>query len=913
MKKNATLVFLILFLGAALNAELMVAIEGVSENTTLSPNAISIDGIITTGEYDYYVSIQTGPVIDLHYTIIKGTIYVGLRMQATGWISMGYGGTGAMSDYDIITGGWDATNNRSYIFDSFSIGKVVPPVDGVQNYNEYASSESGGYTVLEFSRDLKTGDTSMDKVLIPGVSMNVIFALHSTSDDISIEHTTATRKRNFVFYGPPAAPENLTATAYRTNVSLSWLTPPGDGGFAISNYVIYRSEDNGTTYTQIATTTQTSYVDTSVVTGTIYHYKVTALNSKGESGDSNVVIALPLDNITPPRLVNTTTASFEANVSWSYPADDGGIPVLKYNIYRSETMGGPYTLVGTNTSAFGFQDTTVLNGKTYYYVVTALNKYNESAYSAEVIASPVGEPTPPLNIEAVNGDNTATLNWTAPVTDGGAPITQYKIYRSVTQGGPFTFIGTNDSSNGYFDTGVINGETYYYVVTAVNNYGESAYSDEQRLLIANTPLAPTGLNGTFGDSYVVLTWDVADGRGFAISNYTIYRRDPGAPSFVAIATVNATNYTDTGLTNGLTYRYVVTASSQIGESPYSKFFDIAPATVPNSPNSVSVAFRNRKVYLSWAKPADNGGFPIFYYNIYRSIGSPDNYFLLDFSYSKIYIDEDVDIGKSYYYRVTAINKIGESNYSEVANITPTDIPEPPTGLQATFSKGVKLSWNEPNSTGGSLIIYYRIYRTTVKDSEVYTIVGTTENTTFTDTNIEIGKTYYYAVTAVNDAGESDTSEVLSVKLVTPPATPTNVVALASENLVTLAWLTSSEFHSPAKYFEIYRAINNSEEFVKIAETNNTYFIDNDVVVNTTYSYYIVAVNEYGKSEGSDTVSVTIGQATVSIPIDDNSPDEGVDYPAALNTEVILGTAAIFAIIGVLGATFWIFKNVVLMK
>ena len=912
MKRETTLIFLILFIGTVVGSENLTA-NGINKDTPLSLNAIVIDGTISTGEYDYYVSIRTGPVMDLYYTIIKGTIYVGLKMEANGWISMGYGGTGDMSDYDIITGGWDSANNRSYIFDAFSIGKVVPPVDGKQNYNEYAASENGGFTTFEFSRDLKTGDTSVDKELIPGKSMNVIFALHSSSDDISIEHTKATKKKNFIFYGPPAAPENLTATAYRTNVSLSWLTPPGDGGFAISSYIIYRSEDNGTTYTQIATTSQTNYVDTNVVTGTIYYYKVTALNSEGESGDSNVVIALPLGDITPPRLVNTTTASFEANVAWSYPEDDGGIPVLRYNIYRSETMGGPYTFIGTNTTAFGFQDTTVLNGRTYYYVVTALNKYNESSYSLEASASPVGEPTPPLNIEAVNGDNTATLNWTAPITDGGAPITQYNIYRSSTQGGPYTLIGTNDSTTGYYDTGVINGETYYYVVTAVNSYGESTYSDEQRLLIANTPLAPTNLNGTFGDGQVILTWDPADGRGFTVSNYTVYRRDPGASSFVAIATVNATNYTDTGLTNGLTYRYVVTATSQIGESPYSKFFDIAPATVPKAPDSLTVSFRNGKIYLSWNKPTDNGGFPILYYNIYRSIGSPDNYFIYDFSYSKIYIDEDVEIGKTYYYKVTARNKIGESNYSEPASITPTAIPGAPTNLQITFALGVQLTWDEPNSTGGSPIIYYRVYRTTVKDSEFYSIVGTTENTTFTDTNVEIGKTYYYVVTAINNAGESDHSEVKSVKLVTPPAQPTNVVALASEDLVTLAWLASSEFHSPAEYFEVYRAVNDSNEFTKIAETNNTYFIDNDVYVNTTYSYYIVAVNSYGKSEASNVVSVTVGEATTPIPIDADPIGDGFDYPASLNSDVIIGTAAVFTIIGLLGAALWIFKNIVLVK
>ena len=921
MKRSLTfIIFAILFFGAAAHAPDTTAVISSNDGNSLSLNAVQVDGIIGSDEYEYSHTFRMRMMsyMKMYYTIVRSTIYIGLEMSATGWVAIGWGGTGDMDNYDIMTGGYDASANRAYIFDCYSIGKVVPPVDGVQNYIEYAATESSGYTYFEFSRELNTGDTQGDKPIIPGQSTNVIAAMHGTSDDISIEHTRADDTRGFVFYGPPAAPENLMASTTRTQVSLDWIAPPGDGGFAISNYVVYRSDDGGQTYTQIATTTQTSFVDNTVVTGVIYQYKVTAVNSKGESGDSNVVIALPLGDITPPQSVTATPGSFQVDLSWDYPADDGGIPVIAYNIYRAETQGGPYSFIGTNTSALGYQDADVINGFTYYYVVTALNKYNESAYSTEVMATPVGEPTPPLNIHIINGDNSATLNWTEPLSDGGFPITQYNVYRSQTQGGPYTFIGSNDSTTGYYDPTAVNGETYYYVVTAVNTFGESAFSEEQRILIANAPLAPTNLNGTFGDGIVMLTWDPADGRGFEIMNYTIYRKGPNDASFTAIATVNTTNYTDTGLTNGVTYRYVITATSAVGESPYSDILTITPATVPSSPTGLSAKVSNDKVQLSWEKPAENGGFPILYYNVYRSVNNEDNFILYDFTYSKTYLDADITAGDTYYYKVTAVNNVGESDFSNVATISPAEAPDAPTGLKATFENGsVTLAWNEPTSDGGNPISYYRVYRTSVKGG-VYIKLATTENTTFVDMNVEVGMTYYYAVTAVNDAGESDYSPEASIQLVTPPATPTDVVALAAEDLVTVAWLPGTGPYSPASYFEVYRAVNDSKgEFTLVAEINTTYYIDYDVEINVTYYYYVVAVNEYGKSSASDIVEATPGQATVSIPADllqQNVQDvAGSQYPEELNQDVIEGTAAIFGVLSSLGAVLWVLKKIFFMK
>ncbi|MFX0051237.1 MAG: alpha/beta fold hydrolase [Candidatus Hermodarchaeota archaeon] len=107
-------------------------------------------------------------------------------------------------------------------------------------------------------------------------------------------------------------------------------------------------------------------------------------------------------------------------------------------------------------------------------------------------------PIPPvLRVEA--GDGQVNLEWHAPLDDGGAPITEYKIYRAASSGGPYSLIGSSITLS-YIDLTVTNGETYYYVVTAINNQGESEYSSE----VSATPQVSTSTTTVFTPGWHVL-------------------------------------------------------------------------------------------------------------------------------------------------------------------------------------------------------------------------------------------------------------------------------------------------------------------------------------------------------------------------------------------------------------------------
>lgn len=174
---------------------------------------------------------------------------------------------------------------------------------------------------------------------------------------------------------------------------------------------------------------------------------------------------------------------------------------------------------------------------------------------------PLTPPSAPTGVVAATGNAQITVNWNA-VT--GA--TSYNLYWA-TQAGVTTTGGTkiSNATGPYTHTGLTNGTEYYYIVTAENAGGESVVSSEVSASpLPPLPVAPTGLTATPGDQQIVLAWNDSP-------NATTYNAYWGTQSGVTQAAGTkigevASPYTHTGLTNGTTYYYVVTAQNMAGES-----------------------------------------------------------------------------------------------------------------------------------------------------------------------------------------------------------------------------------------------------------------------------------------------------------------------------------------------------------
>ncbi|MEM4292604.1 MAG: right-handed parallel beta-helix repeat-containing protein [Thermoplasmata archaeon] len=153
----------------------------------------------------------------------------------------------------------------------------------------------------------------------------------------------------------------------------------------------------------------------------------------------------------------------------------------------------------------------------------------------------VGEkPSAPRNLQAVAGNQTVRLSWQPPDNDGGSAITNYKVYRGTTSGN-LAFLKDVGNVLTYTDTGLTNGQTYYYQVSAVNGVGEGPRSNEVSATpfsaTSHTPIhingnseftAANGVvsgSGTESDPYIIEGWEInANGGSYGIwiENTTAY-------------------------------------------------------------------------------------------------------------------------------------------------------------------------------------------------------------------------------------------------------------------------------------------------------------------------------------------------------------------------------------------------------
>jgi fibronectin type 3 domain-containing protein len=367
----------------------------------------------------------------------------------------------------------------------------------------------------------------------------------------------------------PAAPANLAATPGNAVVTLSWTASAGATG-----YDVKRATTDGGPYTQLAqlAAPTSGYTDSSVTNGTTYYYVVQTLTAAGSSANSPQVSATPGAPGGPPVApANLKATPGDAVVTLTWTASAGA---TGYNVKRATTSGGPYSQLAAPTSS-GYTDSPVINGVTYYYVVSTLTAAGESANSAQVAATPSASsvaPAAPTSLTATPGNAVVTLTWS---TSPGA--TGYNVKRATTSGGPYTQLAA-PSSNGYTDSSVTNGTTYYYVVSAFNSTGESANSAQVSAMPqapSVAPAAPTNLTATTGNAVVTLAWTASTGA----TGYNVKRATTSGGPYTQLAAPSSTGYTDSSVTNGTTYYYVVSAFNSTGESANSA----QVVAVPNAP------------------------------------------------------------------------------------------------------------------------------------------------------------------------------------------------------------------------------------------------------------------------------------------------------------------------------------------
>jgi len=191
------------------------------------------------------------------------------------------------------------------------------------------------------------------------------------------------------------------------------------------------------------------------------------------------------------------------------------------------------------------------------------------------------------------------------------------------------------------------------------------------------------------------------------------------------------------------------------------------------------------------------------------------------------------------YATIAYQSSGEGLFSAYDTAPPVTAPAAPTLASTTPTNGtVGLSWNAPDD-GNAPITSYQVYRGTAAGTESpYATVSSA--TSYVDTAVTPGTTYFYRVAATNSAGTGGTSNEVNATPSTTPGAP-SLSAAVGKSAVNLAWSTPSDGGSAITGYSIYRGTTSGVETLIQTISNGTSYVDNTVSGGTTY-YYTVAAN-----------------------------------------------------------------------
>lgn len=441
----------------------------------------------------------------------------------------------------------------------------------------------------------------------------------------------------------------------------------------------------------------------------------------------------------------------------------------------------------------------------------------------------------------------------------------------------------------YIDDKVKEGAKYTYKVTLIDLSEKEFTSAEQTVTVSpHQPPSqpPKNLKAEAKDAEVFLTWEYPPYKGGndIVVGFNIYSKGEKDNKFYKITPVpllrweGTLSYRDLDVDNGYTYDYYITSVDMIGaESAPSNTVSAKPVdkTPPAIPSGLETAGDEGKINIKWNL---NLELDLAGYNIFRAISINGDYTKLNKELinpdSPFYTDEDVESGKLYFYRVSAVDKAGnESKRSNAISGTARDTtpPQPPKNLQAEVKEHkVLLKWEAPPDK--DLKGYYVYRGTTEKD-----ILSITPNPLPKETleyldegfrkgGLVPGESYILGVSAMDNSYNESKPALIKVEIPDdePPSLPVSFSAHTTEDgKVRVSWQTSMS--RDVKGYRIYRA-EEGKEPVMIGEVGKDVFvfIDDKAERGKKYLYQMSAFDLRG-NESEKTKPIEVIPSDVERP------------------------------------------------
>lgn len=480
-----------------------------------------------------------------------------------------------------------------------------------------------------------------------------------------------------------------------------------------------------------------------------------------------------------------------------------------------------------------------------------------SFYALQPSGAPPG---PPLNFTAVAGDSKASLSWSPPAGYEGPDVRWYRLFRGFSMDN-MTFLDKAPAGSlpSYIDDDLVNGVRYYYKVTATTAIGEGPASQ----VINVTPMGPPGMPrfvmATVEGDTIRLNWSMPSNLGGGeLLGYWVLRGTDPDHTLPLIALGNATEYVDVNVSRCIHYFYRVLAFTIKGNGSLSEAVTAFICDVPSAPYVFNPVPALASITLYWTAPSSDGGRPVLGYKLYRGVSDTSLEPIADLASVVTYVDEGLAARTTYYYCVAAFNELGEGRRSAVVNTTTLNVPGNVKDLSVVAGDGcVTLTWTPPDDDGGSPVLGFRIFRS-LGGGIVDASIDVKGGTTYLDTNVVNGRTYFYSIAAYSELGDGTRSGSLSATPFGRPMPAEGFKAEAMEDSIRLTWIAPlDDGGSPITGYRIYRGFV-AEDMGLLTDVgpDRLNYTDMGLEDGLKHYYSITVLNEAGESAPSGTASAT---------------------------------------------------------
>lgn len=534
-----------------------------------------------------------------------------------------------------------------------------------------------------------------------------------------------------------------------------------------------------------------------------YKFRLLVWDRAGNVAGEDLVRIWTIDSTRPEPPTNLTAAEETGKITLSWEASIS--PDLKtssqYKLYRSTKTGGNYILIAT-TSNTRYENTTVSEGVTYYYVVTATDKAgNESEYSNEISASPENDIKPPAFRSLPNdgkkfGGKQARIILEA-TDDSPQGVEKFIMEYSNDNGASWESLTLGASSKTvsgvkieYCDynmstTGMVSGD-YIFRFSAIDYSGNTVTVD-RNLVFDLSVAAVQNLTARSGEGSIILEWEVPPDND--INSYDIMRStyySGGYNTAKILYGGDIKTYTDTAITLGKRFYYKIVSKDSYYPYPNQSVSEIVSAVASDDITPPQIT------YISIEDSAYIGGKTISL-NVRATdnkkpisavfFGSQDGgatWEPLNIKWTSSTILPD-NVTYSFFYNWTTtgftsgeilvkiIVKDEAGNEGEAQRTWNLDLDvSPATNLRTTPGDGsILIEWDPVTDEDINSSNAYNILRSESSGGPYSSIKSNLGKTTtqYTDTGVQTGKTYYYVIRSRDNFG----NETLSSEIAAMPA------------------------------------------------------------------------------------------------------------------------------------------------